>query len=100
NVMQRSAYSLTHNGDFEWGTSNASLAYDYTRNWRLNEGLAGSTEGAPANGAGAFTSRLRNTRASGEVHLPLSLGFEQMLTLGGEYLYEVLNDPGSLRAQT
>ncbi|QZX81909.1 TonB-dependent siderophore receptor [Metapseudomonas otitidis] len=100
NVMQRSAYSLTHNGDFEWGTSKASLAYDYTRNWRLNEGLAGSSEGAPANGAGAFTSRLRNTRASGEVNLPLSLGFEQMLTLGGEYLYEVLNDPGSLRAQT
>ncbi|WCD79095.1 TonB-dependent siderophore receptor [Pseudomonas sp. TUM22785] len=100
NVMQRSAYALTHRGDFEWGTSEASLAYDYTRNWRLNEGLAGSSEGAPSDGAGAFTSRLRNTRASGEVNLPLSLGFEQVLTLGGEYLYETLNDPGSLRTQS
>ncbi|MDG9924986.1 MULTISPECIES: FepA family TonB-dependent siderophore receptor [unclassified Pseudomonas] len=99
NVMQRTNYALTHKGDFDWGSSKASLGYDYTRNWRLNEGLAGGPEGAPTEGAGAFMSRLRNTRANAEVSLPLSAGFEQVLTLGSEYLYESLNDPGSLRSQ-
>lgn len=99
NVIQRSNYALTHNGRFDWGSSKASLAYDYTRNWRLNEGLAGGPEGSPTEGAGAFTSRLRNTRANAQVNLPLSVGFEQVLTLGSEYLYETLNDPGSLREQ-
>ncbi|WP_342243179.1 TonB-dependent siderophore receptor [Pseudomonas sp. OTU5201] len=100
NVLQRTSYALTHSGDFDWGTSTASLSYDYTRNWRLNEGLAGGPEGAPSEGAGDFTSRLRNTRANAEVNLPLSFGLEQVLTLGTEYLYETLNDPGSMRAQS
>lgn len=100
NIIQRSSYALTHNGEYDWGSSTASLAYDYTRNERLNEGLAGGVEGAPAEGAGVFMSRLRNTRANAEVNLPLEMGAPQVLTLGGEYLYESLNDPGSLRAQT
>ncbi|KJK16686.1 FepA family TonB-dependent siderophore receptor [Pseudomonas sp. 2(2015)] len=100
NVMQRSSFALTHRGDYDWGTSTASLSYDLTRNERLNEGLAGWGEGAPSGGAGRFESRLRNTRATGEINLPLSMGLEQVLTLGGEYLYESLNDPGSLRPQS
>lgn len=100
NIIQRSSYALTHNGSYDWGSSTASLAYDYTRNERLNEGLAGGGEGAPAEGAGVFMSRLRNTRANAEVNLPLEVGAPQVLTLGGEYLYESLNDPGSMRAQT
>ncbi|WP_028634555.1 TonB-dependent siderophore receptor [Pseudomonas parafulva] len=100
NVMQRSTYDLTHLGDFTWGTSKTSLGYEYVRNWRLNEGLAGRTEGAP-NGEGAAMSRLRNTRLSSEVNLPFALGStEHVLTLGGEYLYEALNDQGSLRPQS
>ena len=78
----------------------ASLTHDLTRNARLNEGLAGYGEGAPSASAGKFESRLRNTRATGEVNLPLTLGTPQVLTLGGEYLYESLNDPGSLRPQS
>ncbi|MFP5421440.1 MAG: TonB-dependent siderophore receptor [Gammaproteobacteria bacterium] len=100
NIIQRSSYALTHNGSYDWGSSTASLAYDYTRNERLNEGLAGGGEGAPSEGAGVFMSRLRNTRANAEVNLPLEMGAPQVLTLGGEYLYESLNDPGSMRAQT
>ena len=100
NVIQRSSYALTHNGEYDWGSSTAALAYDYTRNERLNEGLAGGGEGAPAEGAGSFASRLRNTRANAEVNLPLEFGAPQVLTLGSEYLYESLNDPGSLRAQS
>ncbi|MBK4988057.1 TonB-dependent siderophore receptor [Pseudomonas sp. S36] len=100
NIMQRSTYDLTHLGDFTWGTSKTSLGYEYVRNWRLNEGLAGRTEGAPS-GEGAAMSRLRNTRLSSEVNLPFALGStEHVLTLGGEYLYEALNDQGSLRPQS
>jgi len=99
-VLQRSTFSATHKGSFDWGSTSASLTHDLTRNARLNEGLAGSGEGAPNEAAGSFESRLRNTRATGEVNLPLTLGTAQVLTLGGEYLYESLNDPGSLRAQT
>jgi ferric enterobactin receptor len=100
NVMQRSSFAATHRGDYDWGSSMASLSYDLTRNDRLNEGLAGWGEGAPSGGAGRFESRLRNTRATGEVNLPLNAGLAQVLTLGAEYLYESLNDPGSLRPQS
>jgi ferric enterobactin receptor len=99
-VLQRSTFSATHNGSFDWGSTQASLSHDLTRNARLNEGLAGYGEGAPSESAGRFESRLRNTRATGEVNLPLSAFTEQVLTLGGEYLYESLNDPGSLRPQS
>lgn len=100
NVMQRSTYDLTHLGDFTWGTSKTTLAYEYVRNWRLNEGLAGRTEGAPNDEGGAM-SRLRNTRLSSEVNLPFAMGSaEHVLTVGGEYLYEALNDQGSLRPQS
>lgn len=101
NVMQRSTFDLTHLGEFEWGSTTSSLSYDYTRNWRLNEGLAGGPEGAITSGAGAALSRLRNTRAASEVNLPLSVfGLEQALTVGAEYLYETLNDKGSSRPQS
>jgi len=100
NVMQRGTYDLTHLGDFTWGTSKTVLAYEYVRNWRLNEGLAGSVEGAP-NDAGSAMSRLRNTRLNSEVNLPFAMGStEHVLTLGGEYLYESLNDQGSFRPQS
>ncbi|KAF1312383.1 TonB-dependent siderophore receptor [Pseudomonas putida] len=100
NVMQRNTYDLTHLGDFSWGTSKTSLAYEYVRNWRLNEGLAGGPEGA-INDSGAAMSRLRNTRLSSEVNLPFAMGStEHVLTLGGEYLYESLNDQGSFRPQS
>ncbi|MEX5506338.1 TonB-dependent siderophore receptor [Pseudomonas putida] len=100
NVMQRSTYDLTHLGDFTWGTSKTTLAYEYVRNWRLNEGLAGGPEGA-INDSGAAMSRLRNTRLNSEVNLPFALGStEHVLTLGGEYLYESLNDQGSFRPQS
>jgi ferric enterobactin receptor len=99
NVLHRSSFGLTHHGDYEWGSTQSSLTYDFTRNNRLREGLAGGPEGAP-NGAGRFESRLRNTRAAGEVNLPLSWGAEQVLTLGSEYLYESMSDPGALSSQS
>lgn len=100
NVIQRSTWDLTHLGHFDWGTTKSSMNYEYVRNWRMNEGLAGGPEGS-INDTGAAMSRLRNTRASSEVNLPLAWGeTPHMLTLGGEYLYESLNDQGSFRPQS
>ncbi|VFR93030.1 TonB-dependent receptor; Outer membrane receptor for ferrienterochelin and colicins [plant metagenome] len=96
-VMYRNNVALTHRGRWDWGDSRLSLAYEGTRNARQNEGLAGGPEGAPAEGEGWFTSRLKNWRASGEVNVPFSLGFDQVATIGAEYLRESLEDPGSLR---
>ena len=97
NVLQRSNFALTHLGDWLWGSSKASVAYDYTRNWRLNEGLYGRDQGAPLEADGAFTSRLKNLSANGEINLPLNDAYDQVVTLGAEYLRESLVDPGSLR---
>ena len=100
NVMQRSNFDLTHLGDFDWGTSKSSITYEYVRNWRMNEGAAGGPEGA-INNTGAAMSRLRNTRLSSEANLPFALGdTDHTLTVGAEYLYEALNDQGSLRPQS
>jgi ferric enterobactin receptor len=100
NVMQRSNFDLTHLGNFDWGSTKSSITYEYVRNWRLNEGMAGGPEGS-INDTGADMSRLRNTRLSSEASVPFSLGSsEHMLTFGGEYLYETLNDQGSFRPQS
>jgi len=97
NIMYRNAFSLTHRGQWDWGTSRLTASRDYTRNSRLNEGLAGGPEGAPSEGDGWFTAQLKNTRLNGEVNVPLTLGLDQVVTVGAEYLRESLDDPGSLR---
>lgn len=96
NRMYRDNFSLTHRGNYDWGTSKASIGYDYTRNSRREEGLAGGPEGAP-NGGGFATARLKNWRAAGEVNLPFHAGFEQVATVGVEWLRETLDDPSGLR---
>lgn len=96
NALYRETLGLTHRGKWDWGTSRASLSHDYTRNARQREGLAGGGEGSPVD-QGWQTSRLRNLRASGEVNVPFHLGFEQVATVGVEWLRESLEDPGSLR---
>lgn len=97
NIMYRNAFSLTHRGEWEWGSSRFSAGQDYTRNSRLNEGLAGGPEGAPQEGEGWYTAELKNWRLSGEVNVPLTLGVDQVVTVGAEYLRETLDDPGALR---
>lgn len=96
NAMYRENYALTHRGDYDWGTSRASIGYDYTRNARQAEGLAGGPEGAPVD-QGWSTARLRNLRASGEINVPFNLGFEQVATVGVEWLRESLDDPSGTR---
>lgn len=96
NAMYRESFGLTHRGDYDWGTSRTELSYDYTRNSRQAEGLAGGPEGAPTD-LGSSTARLRNLRGASEVSVPFTLGLQQVMTVGVEYLHESLDDPSSLR---
>ncbi|MFD2404567.1 FepA family TonB-dependent siderophore receptor [Azorhizophilus paspali] len=95
NIMYRRAGSLTHRGNWDWGTSQLVFSYENTRNRRLNEGLAGGGEGS-INSGGMSTSEYDNYALSGEVNIPFTLGFSQVATLGFEYTKEVLDDPFSM----
>ncbi|ACO79848.1 outer membrane receptor FepA [Azotobacter vinelandii CA] len=95
NIMYRRAGSLTHRGNWDWGTSQLVFSYENTRNRRLNEGLAGSSEGS-INAGDMSTSEYDNYALSGEVNIPFNFGFSQVATLGFEYTKEVLDDPFSM----
>ncbi|UCZ85078.1 TonB-dependent siderophore receptor [Pseudomonas sp. L5B5] len=94
NRTYRETYSLTHRGEWDFGSSMAYLQYEKTRNSRINEGLAGGTEGIFSD-ANFYTSVLRDLTAHGELNLPLHAGFEQTLTLGSEWSQQKLDDPSS-----
>ncbi|MGV6473576.1 FepA family TonB-dependent siderophore receptor [Azotobacter vinelandii] len=95
NIMYRRAGSLTHRGNWDWGTSQLVFSYENTRNRRLDEGLAGATETSIADALTMSTSEYDNYALSGEVNLPFDFGFSQVATLGFEYTKEVLDDPYS-----
>ena len=44
--LYRSAYSLTHDGAWEWGDTKNVISYERTVNSHLPEGLAGGPEGS------------------------------------------------------
>ena len=94
NTMYRQTASVTHHGDWEFGTSKLGLAYENSRNRRMSEGLAGGPE-TGINGQTKSTSELQSYRLNGELNLPLELGFEQVVTVGAEYVRDELDDPYS-----
>lgn len=94
NRMYRESFSVTHRGDWNFGTSLAYLQYEKTRNTRINEGLAGGTEGIFAN-TDFYTATLRDLTAHGEVSVPLHWGLDQTLTLGSEWVEQKLDDPSA-----
>jgi ferric enterobactin receptor len=94
NRLYRETYSVTHRGDWNFGTSMAYLQYEKTRNTRINEGLAGGTEGIFSN-TDFYTSTLRGLTAHGEVNLPLHAWRDQTLTLGSEWSRQDLDDPNA-----
>lgn len=101
NAMYRRTTSLTHRGDYGGGkTSRVTLAYEGTNNYRMDEGLAGSSEGTiTAEDKPRSVSKLDNYHVNGEYTTPLKLaGLDQMLTLGAEWTQERLNDPFSTSA--
>ncbi|MDF3865341.1 TonB-dependent siderophore receptor [Pseudomonas denitrificans (nom. rej.)] len=94
NRMYRENYSITHRGEWEFGSSMAYLQYEKTRNSRINEGLAGGTEGIFSN-TDFYTATLRDLTAQGEVNLPLHAWRDQTLTLGSEWVQQKLDDPSA-----
>ncbi|MHB9797661.1 TonB-dependent siderophore receptor [Pseudomonas sp. MT3] len=94
NRMYRENYSVTHRGEWDFGSSMAYLQYEKTRNSRINEGLAGGTEGI-FNNTDFYTATLRDLTAHGEVNLPLHAWRDQTLTLGSEWVRQELDDPSA-----
>jgi len=94
NRTYRETYSVTHRGDWDFGSTLAYLQYEKTRNTRINEGLAGGTEGIFSN-SDFYTATLHDLTAHGEVNLPLHAGVDQTLTLGSEWVEQKLDDPSA-----
>lgn len=102
NRLYRQTYSLTHDGHWDNEVEAKSyLQVEKTRNTRLNEGLAGGTEGLfdPKN-AGFSTSRFTDITAHSEVSFPLSWGRPQTATVGVELNRQTLNDAASVAQST
>ncbi|MFT0868358.1 TonB-dependent siderophore receptor [Pseudomonas sp. CAM1A] len=94
NILYRENFAITHRGDWDFGSSMAFLQYEKTRNQRINEGLAGGTEGIFSN-TDFYTSTLRDLTAHGELNLPLHAWRDQTLTLGSEWSQQRLDDPSA-----
>ncbi|MFH5924338.1 TonB-dependent siderophore receptor [Roseomonas xinghualingensis] len=100
NILTRTTASLSHRGDWGWADSRVLFLYEGTANKRLNEGLAGSTEGSINTASGYSTSTLNNYTVNGELNIPFTALAPQRLTLGGEFFRESLKDPFSVSQST
>ena len=100
NITYRDSYALTHKGDFASGKSLTYVQYEKTRNHRLDEGLAGGTEGLFSDGS-MSTSVLEQYTAHSEYNMPTHLaGLDQVLTVGGEWTQSQFTDPNSVGQDT
>lgn len=97
NTLYRQSLSLKHTGVWDSGVSSTNyIQYEHTRNTRLNEGLAGGTEGIfNVADPGFSTITLTNTSAHTEVNVPLNTAVSQTLTVGGEWNHQQMKDPVS-----
>ena len=95
NRLYRETYAVTHKGNWDFGSSLAFLQYAKTRNSRIQEGLAGGTEGI-FSGNNVNTSVLRDITAHAEVNMPLQTSeVDHVLTLGSEWIRQELDDATS-----
>lgn len=95
NRMYRQNYALTHRGYWDNGINTISyVQVEKTRNSRLNEGLAGGTEGRFDNGDFS-TIKYDNITLHNETNLPLTIVVPQTITIGAEYNHQKMKDPTS-----
>ena len=92
NTMYRDSYSLTHEGNWDWGKNKFIAQYDKTKNKRFIEGLGGRTEGTIDEDLKKSTSVLDSFRLNGELNIPLEAYFAQNLTLGAEWIEDKFED--------
>ena len=96
NRMYRSAYALTHKGRYDFGSSQAWLQYETTRNSRMDEGLAGGTEGLFASN-NFSTAKLEALTLHGEASVRGHWGsLAHMMTVGAELSRHKFSDPNSV----
>lgn len=89
--IYRSAYSLTHNGTYDWGDTKSYISYERTNNSRFPDGLAGGPEGSYT-GMEFVDSKLSNLRLSSEAYIPFELAGSHVLTGGIELERSRLDD--------
>ncbi|WP_386691820.1 MULTISPECIES: FepA family TonB-dependent siderophore receptor [unclassified Lonepinella] len=94
--LYRQSYSLTHTGKYSWGDSETYVSWDRTTNSRMSEYLTGRVEGS-YDSTDFSDSVLKNTHVGTEFHIPFTVRFEQMLTVGAEFTHSSLDDANSLK---
>ena len=95
NRMNRQNYSVTHRGYWDNGVNTMSyIQLEKTRNTRLNEGLAGGTEGRFKDD-NFSTIKYNNFTLHNETNFPLTILLPQTMTIGGEYNHQKMKDPTS-----
>ncbi|WP_413739989.1 TonB-dependent siderophore receptor [Sodalis sp. RH14] len=95
NRIYRQTHALTWRGAWDSGVSTLNyLQYERTKNTRLDEGLAGGTEGIFASNDFS-TIQLDSMLAHTELSVPFELGVNQTLTAGSEWNQQKMKDPAS-----
>ncbi len=93
NRIYRQNYALTWTGVWDNGVSTNTYAqYERTRNSRIEEGLAGGTEGRFNDNAGFSDIDLSDVLLHSEVSIPFDLLVNQNLTLGTEWNQQKMKD--------
>ncbi|PQZ89370.1 MULTISPECIES: TonB-dependent siderophore receptor [Pseudomonas] len=95
NTMYRQNFSVTHRGDWAFGSSKVLAQYEKTRNSRLLEGQTGSVDGDISANASKSTSTYNSYLLQGELNIPLEVLLPQTLTLGSEWNRQELDDPST-----
>lgn len=99
NRLYRQNYAVTWTGGWDNGvTTNSWVQYEHTRNSRINEGLAGGTEGIFANNQFSDID-LSDVLLHSEASIPFDLLVNQNLTLGSEWNQQRMKD-GSSNSQS
>lgn len=95
NRITRQSYAVNYRGAWDSGVSTINyVQYEKTKNSRLNEGLAGGTEGIFAN-SGFNTIYLGDVLLHSEVSIPFDVLVPQTVTLGTEWNQQKMKDPSS-----
>ena len=97
NTLYRQTFSITHNGDWDFGTSKLLASYETTRNKRLQEALSGGPEGS-INSGDSFTSEYDSYLVQGQLDIPFEVLLNHVLTVGVEWNRQELNDPATFGA--
>ncbi|WP_394149535.1 TonB-dependent siderophore receptor [Erwinia sp. OPT-41] len=95
NRLYRQDYAVTWTGVWDNGVSTRSYAqYENTRNSRMNEGLAGGTEGIFSD-SGFSTIELNDVLLHSEVSVPFEFLVNQTATFGAEWNQQRMKDGAS-----